>query len=49
MRAAIVLGDRMTAVKLYQRLKKVLEKDLGIAPQKELQLLYAAARRRSLS
>ncbi len=48
MRAALALGDRMTAVKLYQRLEKVLEKDLGIAPQKELQLLYAAARRRSL-
>lgn len=48
MRAALALGDRMTAVKLYQRLEKVLGKDLGIAPQKELQLLYTAARRRSL-
>ena len=48
MQAALALGDRMTAVKLYQRLEKVLAKELGIAPQKELQLLYAAARRRSI-
>lgn len=48
MRAALVLGDRMAAIKLYQRLEKVLEKELGLAPQKELQLLYASARRRSL-
>ena len=48
MRAGLALGDRMTAVKLYRRLEKVLEEDLGIAPQKELQQLYAAARRRLL-
>lgn len=48
MRAALALGDRMAAIKLYQRLEKVLEKELGLAPQKELQLLYATVRRRSL-
>ncbi len=48
MQAATALGDRMTAIKLYQRLEKALEKELGIAPQKELQLLYLSVRRRSL-
>lgn len=48
MRAAMALNDRMTAIKLYLRLEKVLEKELGIAPQKDLQLLYADLRRRSL-
>jgi DNA-binding SARP family transcriptional activator len=40
MRAAIALGDRTSALRLYQRLEKVLAKELGIAPQKELQQLY---------
>jgi DNA-binding SARP family transcriptional activator/Tfp pilus assembly protein PilF len=47
MRAALELGDRMTAIKLYQRLEKTLEKELGIAPQKELQQLYTEIRKRS--
>jgi len=47
MRTAVELGDRITAVKLYQRLEKVLQKELGLAPQKELQQLYAAIRRQS--
>jgi DNA-binding SARP family transcriptional activator len=47
MRAALELGDRMTAIKLYQRLEKTLEKELGIAPQKELQQLYTEVRKRS--
>ncbi|MBK8986351.1 MAG: hypothetical protein IPM39_09760 [Chloroflexi bacterium] len=48
MRAAVALGDRITAVKLYQRLEKVLQKELGLAPQKEVQQLYATIRRQSL-
>lgn len=47
MRAALAGGDRITAVKLYQRLEKVLKTDLGIAPQQELQQLYKQARLRS--
>ena len=48
MRAAVELGDRITAVKVYQRLEKVLQKELGLAPQKEVQQLYAAVKRQSL-
>lgn len=40
MRAALALGDRVTAVKIFRRLEKDLEQELGIAPQKELQQLY---------
>ena len=48
MRAAIQLGDRTAALQMYQRLEKVLAKELGIAPQKELQQLYVAVKKRSL-
>jgi DNA-binding SARP family transcriptional activator len=47
MRAALDMGDRMTALKLYQRLEKTLDKELGLAPQKELQQLYDRVRKRS--
>jgi DNA-binding SARP family transcriptional activator len=47
MRAAMELGDRVTAIKLYQRLGKKLEKELGIAPQNELQELYKVVLKRS--
>ena len=40
MRAALKSGDRATALKLYQRLEKKLDQELGIAPQQELQELY---------
>jgi len=46
MRAALYLGDRMTAIKLYNRLEKTLEKELGLAPQKELQQLVREAKKR---
>jgi DNA-binding SARP family transcriptional activator len=46
MRAALALGQRVTALKLYHRLEKQLEQELGIVPQKELQELYAAIRKR---
>ncbi len=46
MRAALELGDRTTAIKLYQRLEKTLDKELGIAPQKELRQLYTGIRER---
>lgn len=46
MRAALQLGDRSTALKIYLRLEKVLQKELGISPQKELLELYAQAKRR---
>lgn len=45
MRAALALGDRVSAVKLYKRLEKDLEKELGIAPQNELQQLYLAVKK----
>jgi DNA-binding SARP family transcriptional activator len=35
----------VTALKLYQRLEKQLDQELGIVPQKELQELYAAIRK----
>jgi len=40
MRAALALGDRGGALKLYKRLEKNLDHDLGIAPQIQLQQLY---------
>jgi DNA-binding SARP family transcriptional activator len=46
MRAAMETGDRATAIKLYHRLEKTLDKDLGLAPQKELLQLYAEIRKR---
>jgi len=45
MRAAIALADRSTALLLYQRLEKVLAKELGLAPQKELQALYHSVKK----
>ena len=45
MRAALEMGDRVTAIKFYQRLEKTLDKDLGIAPQKRLQQLYIEIRK----
>ena len=48
MRAALELGDRMTAIKLYQRLEKTLDKELGIAPQKEIQQMYSEIRKRPI-
>lgn len=42
MRAALALGDRATAVKLYHRLEKELDKELGIEPRAELQQLFLA-------
>ena len=46
-RAALELGDRVSAIKLYHRLEKKLAKELGIAPQKELQELYKIVLKRS--
>jgi DNA-binding SARP family transcriptional activator/Tfp pilus assembly protein PilF len=46
MRAALQLGDRVIAMKLYRRLEKKLDQELGIAPQAELQALFAEARKR---
>ncbi len=43
MQAALQLDDRVTALKLYQRLEKKLSRDLGVAPQSHLQLLYNVA------
>jgi DNA-binding SARP family transcriptional activator len=40
MRAALALGDRATALKLYRRLEKDLENELGIEPQTEIRQLY---------
>ena len=48
MRAALTSGDRATAIKLYQRLVKVLDTALGIAPQKEHQQLYITACKQSV-
>jgi DNA-binding SARP family transcriptional activator len=42
MRAAQALGDRTTALKLYHRLEKDLDKELGIEPRAEIQQLYRA-------
>ncbi len=46
MRAALDMGDRATAIKLYMRLEKVLQKEMGIAPQQEILDLFAQAQRR---
>jgi DNA-binding SARP family transcriptional activator len=46
MRAAITLGDRATAIKLYHRLEKDLDQELGIAPQETLQRLYRDLKKR---
>lgn len=43
MQAALQMDDRVTAVKLYQRLEKKLSHDLGVTPQSQLQLLYREA------
>ncbi len=40
MRAALASGDRATALKLYRRLEKDLEKDLGIEPQAAIREIY---------
>lgn len=45
MRAAVKMDDRMTAIKLYQRLEKTIAKELGIAPHKELQHFYSEIRK----
>jgi len=37
----------VTVLKLYQRLEKQLDQELGVVPQKELQELYAAIRKPS--
>jgi DNA-binding SARP family transcriptional activator len=46
MHAALQLGDRASAIRLFLRLEKVLQKELGIAPQKELLDLFSQAQRR---
>jgi DNA-binding SARP family transcriptional activator len=46
MRAAIIMGDRATAINLYHRLEKTLDKVLGLAPDKELQQLYSEIRKK---
>lgn len=40
MRAALALGDRPTALKLYYHLEKELEKELGIEPKNDIQQLF---------
>jgi len=47
MQAAMQLNDRVTALKLYQRLEKKLSHDLGVAPESQLQLLYNEALKRT--
>lgn len=47
MLAAQQLDDRATALKLYHRLEKKLDKDLGIAPEKKLQQLFAEIKKQS--
>jgi DNA-binding SARP family transcriptional activator len=49
MRAALALGNRVIAIKLYQRLEDNLERELGIAPQEELQQLYLDINKRRSS
>jgi DNA-binding SARP family transcriptional activator len=46
MRAALALGNRIGAIKLYQRLEKDLNRDLGIEPQVALQQLYLDIKKR---
>lgn len=45
MRSAMEMNDRATAIKLYQRLEKTIAKELGIAPQKDLQQYYSELRK----
>lgn len=45
MRAALQMNDRMTAIKLYQRLEKTIAKELGIAPHQQLQQFYLDIRK----
>ena len=40
MQACLALKDRTGAIRLYHKLKSVLEEELGVAPQDELQALY---------
>jgi DNA-binding SARP family transcriptional activator len=40
MRAALELGDRAAARRLYQALEKSLRDEVGVAPQSELQALF---------
>jgi len=47
MRAALHMNDRMTAIKLYQRLEKTITKELGIAPHQELQKFYSEIQKQS--
>lgn len=47
MRAALIFDDRVTALRMYQRLEKKLDQDLGIAPQMQIQQLYNGIRKRS--
>ena len=47
MRAALELGDRVMAFKLYRRLEMKLDKELGVVPRKELQELFRVARDRA--
>ena len=47
MRAALEMNDRITAIKLYQHLEKILENELGITPQQEIQQLYSEARKQN--
>ncbi len=40
MQACLALKDRTGAIRLYQKLERVLDEELGVAPQDELQALY---------
>jgi DNA-binding SARP family transcriptional activator len=46
MRAAMSMGDRATAIRLFQSLERTLERDLGIAPEAALTQLHAEIRNR---
>jgi DNA-binding SARP family transcriptional activator len=47
MRASIEMGDRVTAIRMYQRLEKTLQRDLGITPEAQLVQLHAEIQSRS--
>ncbi len=47
MRAAVAIGERITALKLYRRLEKVLHQELGIEPQISIQNLYLELKKTS--
>ena len=49
MRAAMALGDRSIAAKLYRQLEKDLSRDLGVTPVIELQELYESLKTRPSS